>query len=281
VTPEGCRLIVVGDVHDQWTAEDVAWIDAERADAVLFVGDLPTMWHRQLLDVAARVSALRTPALLVPGNHDGPAPTTLVVDALTAGRRSLGDARRHAQRMDQLRAALQPVQLVGYSTHAVGSHAIVACRPHGMDGRRASFGPFLRQRFGVVDLSSSAARLRRLVRGVPEGRPIVFLAHNGPAGLGAGGPWGVGGRDLGDPDLTAAVEFARERGHAVPAVLAGHVHHRGDAGRRRWWVRADGTAYVNAARSPRIEGGQHYAVGLELVDGVAEVRELRRSVTGG
>jgi len=96
------------------------------------------------------------------------------------------------------------------------------------------------------------------------------LAHNGPAGLGSGreAPWGLGHRDLGDPDLAAVIDHLRGTGRSAPLVVAGHVHHRCDAGRRRWCVRDRGTTYVNAARVPRHEqvGGspRRHLVSIDL-----------------
>jgi uncharacterized protein (TIGR04168 family) len=87
----------------------------------------------------------------------------------------------------------------------------------------------------------------------------VFLSHNGPVGLGDAphDMWGCdfkpGGGDWGDPDLTAAVEYAIACGKRVLAVVAGHMHLRTKHGHERpWCARRDDTLYVNAARVPRI-----------------------------
>jgi uncharacterized protein (TIGR04168 family) len=90
---------------------------------------------------------------------------------------------------------------------------------------------------------------------------VLFLAHNGPSGLGgqAQDLWGrdfdPDGGDWGDADLRGAIEHARGRGLRVLAVLAGHMHWalRGRPGvQRRWQLQERGTLYVNAARVPRV-----------------------------
>ena len=137
-------------------------------------------------------------------------------------------------------------------------------------------------------LEESAARLSHLVDQA-SGR-IVFLAHNGPSGLGAErhAIWGADfrrrGGDFGDPDLREAIEHARRRGKTVLAVLAGHMHRalRGGGPDRVAFVRDEhGTLFVNAARVPRVfsEGGRrlrhHVAVRIggdraEAEDGLLE-----------
>jgi predicted phosphodiesterase len=64
------RIGVVGDVHLRWDDRDVADLDAARYDLLAFVGDL-TGYRRDATEVARSVSRLATPALVIPGNHDG------------------------------------------------------------------------------------------------------------------------------------------------------------------------------------------------------------------
>ena len=276
------RLALLGDLHEHWTAEDVATIDAAGYDLALFVGDLADPLHRRTLEVAQRVGALRTPALLLPGNHDGTTPGGVLGEALKVGVQRPGAAARAVARIEALERALDPVRLAGFSVHPFADHGItiVAARPHAMDGARLCFAPLLRARHGVATLEESVARLRALVDQA-EG-DLVFLAHNGPFGFGAdaAAPWSVFGRDLGDPDLAEAIRYAKERGRRVLAVLAGHIHHRGG---RRWLLEVDGTVYVNAARVPRVfvaDGRairQHVEVVIE--SGRARVREVRIELT--
>jgi uncharacterized protein (TIGR04168 family) len=136
-----------------------------------------------------------------------------------------------------------------------------------MDGARASF-----PHAGPTSMDDARRALCAVVDET-EG-PLLFLAHNGPIGA---APFARRrGRPLADPDLAAAISHAKRRGQRVVAVVAGHLHHRGGAG--RWWSTEDGTAYVNAARVPRIwvERGRTVRHHVELaVDAErASVREV-------
>jgi uncharacterized protein (TIGR04168 family) len=112
----------------------------------------------------------------------------------------------------------------------------------------------------VTTLQQSIERLRTLVDAVTT-EHVVFLAHNGPTGLGAHANdiWGrdfhPDAGDWGDADLRAAIDHALMLGLRVLAVVAGHMHwgrREHAAEQRRWQVRSGGVLYLNAARVPRI-----------------------------
>lgn len=243
-----------------WDAEDAAWFRSSDYHLVLFVGDLAS----RLQDgqaVARSIAGLGRPALVMPGNHDGVGLPLLAAEVLGSDRWSDRLSPSIAPRLERLEQALSPVPLGGFAVHrfAAGPRpfAVISARPHSLGGRRCSFRRHLAHRFGVASLADSAARLRALVDGV-AGEEVIFLAHNGPAGLGCRPQdiWGCDFRpergDFGDPDLRDAVEYAMGRCKRVVAVVAGHMHHhlRG-GGVRRWHVVRDGVHYVNAARVPR------------------------------
>ncbi|MFW5921106.1 MAG: metallophosphoesterase [Polyangiales bacterium] len=285
---EPLRIAVVGDVHLRWDATDVAQLDEAGYDLVLFVGDLAGYRERGGLQTARRIAPLRTPALLMPGNHD--AVPLLQLAAETCGWRRtahwLGgtqDRRCHA-----LEEALGDVPLAGYSLHTVGEGpgavSIVAGRPHSMGGPRLAFARHLRRHFGIESLEQSAERLRALVDRAEHER-LVFFAHNGPSGLGARRDdiWGCDFKaeegDWGDPDLRDAIDYARTSGHRVLAVCAGHMHHAlKGGGHRPWELRRDGILYVNAARVPRVfqQGGRElrHHVRLQIDENDASVHEV-------
>ncbi|HKU42217.1 MAG TPA: metallophosphoesterase, partial [Polyangiales bacterium] len=73
------RIAVIGDVHLAWDARDVAALDAAAYDLLLFVGDLAGYGAEGGVRVARSIAELRTPALVLPGNHD--AVTTLQLGA--------------------------------------------------------------------------------------------------------------------------------------------------------------------------------------------------------
>jgi uncharacterized protein (TIGR04168 family) len=192
---------------------------------------------------------------------------------------NLGQAARETE----LKGALGNAIAVGYSRHTIGDLDVVACRPHSAGGAHLAFRPYLRDAFGVDDMEQSAARLIALVDECE--RELVFLAHNGPTGLGDRHDdiWGCDfrrdGGDFGDPDLRAAIDHAIQSGKRVRAVIAGHMHHEiKGGGQRRWRVEKDGVLFVNAARVPRIfaRGRRSMRHHVELViDGAsATAREV-------
>lgn len=277
------RIAVIGDVHLHWDDHDVELIDRGGYDLVAFVGDLAG-YRRGALGVASSIARLVTPALVIPGNHDGVSLPHLAAETLE--RRGIARVlgRGQARRCRDLAAVLGPVPLAGYSLHEVRRAdlrlSLIAARPHSQGGGFLAFSGHLEARFGVSSLSRSAERLCELVDAAPHDR-VLFLAHNGPTGLGARRDdiWGCDFRkregDFGDADLRAAIDHAKRVGKRVLAVAAGHMHHRlKGGGERKWLVESDGVLYVNAARVPRIEkSGRRYHVCIET-DGEGARAEL-------
>ena len=263
----GVRIAVVGDVHLVWDGSDVRLLDAAGYDLILFVGDLAGYGTAGGLAVARSIATLRTPALVMPGNHDA-----VTVPQLGAEVFETSDALRDAfaigmaRRVRRLTRALHPVPLCGYSLHAFAEHAltVLAARPHSLGGPRLAFRRYLAQQFGVHTLAESAQRLCALFDAVPESHRIVVLAHCGPSGLGTtrdaiyGCDFRAAQGDWGDSDLAQALAHAQARGKQVAAVVAGHMHHalRG-GGQRTWRVRHAGIEHVNAARVPRSRRSAH------------------------
>ncbi|MAJ60185.1 MAG: hypothetical protein CBC48_09415, partial [bacterium TMED88] len=87
------------------------------------------------------------------------------------------------------------------------------------------------------------------------------------------------GGDWGDPDLSAALEYAEKIGKRVLAVVAGHMHWRTRGGELRIsQVRRNETLFVNPALVPRIfsspEGPVRSHLCLEWVDGGVQCSEV-------
>jgi uncharacterized protein (TIGR04168 family) len=195
---------------------------------------------------------------------------------------------RHAHFHRRLQQWIAPVQLAGYSTHAYQfgdvRFDVVVGRPCSMGSgdannvaangdfrKRLNFPRMLHEVYGVSDLAQSAQRLKQCVDEAQTGR-IIFLAHNGPTGLGAA-PDDLWGRDFGrdasgdwgDEDLRAAIDYAQDQGKQVDLVVAGHMHLLTKQGDERPWLqRVDGVTYVNAARVPRVRRAGRHHVRVEV-----------------
>ena len=275
------KLAVIGDLHGCFSDADVRWFDAAGYDRLLFVGDLAGYRHATTLAIVRRIAALKTPSIIIPGNHDAVHGVQMLAEVV--GRPGIGRLFTAGQgrKLDALSAALPGRHaLAGYSHHPLADNlALVAARPQSIGGQRLAFVPHLKRRFGVQTMADSSAALCRLIDAAPE-PDLVFLAHNGPAGLGAAknAIWGCDFRaeagDWGDPDLAAAVAHAVACGKRVLAVIAGHMHRRmKGGGQRATLLHREGITYLNAAEVPRIREGKHHHVAVTIADGGVQVEE--------
>ena len=288
-SPNGAaRIAVIGDVHLRWNTVDVEFFNSSDYDLVLFVGDLAGYAHRRAMPSALAVSALRIPALFIPGNHDGVNLSQLIAEVAENTQLSDLIAGGQKKRCDELATALSPVELCGYSLHHFSHRGVefevIAARPHSMGGPRLSFHHHLKTHFGIDSIEESAHELCALVD-KSRCANLIFLSHNGPSDMGAERHdlWGCDFRptqgDFGDPDLRIAIDYAQQMGKNVAAVIAGHMHHKmKGGGQRRWHERREGTLYVNAARVPRIfrrdDRTFHHHLALELRGANVEAREV-------
>lgn len=280
------HIAIIGDIHRQFNQHDVAQFNQSDYDLLLFTGDLANYWHREGLTVARQMARLQKPALIIPGNHD-----TLTAPQLLAEIKQWPRLRRwlawgQPRRLRQWQGALGQVQVGGYSVHPVlgcKDVAVVVGRPFAMGGSVLHCHPQLQRQFGIGTMAESAARLCHLVEHTPHQR-LIFLAHNGPTGLGSirdsiwGNDFWPEAGDFGDSDLRQATDFAQQQGKTVLAVVAGHMHHHvKGGGQRTWHVVQDGIHYINAARVPRIfvRDGRifHHHIRLSLTGGTVSVSE--------
>lgn len=259
---QAAKIAVIGDVHLFWDDEDVAFFNSAGYDLVLFVGDLSGYTQVRGRRVARSLRKLRVPSICIPGNHDGLHAFQLGSEiAPRAQRLRKAFCRGQAARCRTLDRALGDVELLAYSRRRMAPAGfplnLVVGRPHSIGGRRLACIRYLAEEYGIDSMDASIRRLRSLVDSCDEA-PILFLAHNGPSGLGdrADSIWGCDFRkteeDWGDRDLEEAVRYARSEGRVVLAAVAGHMHRRTKSGKRRpGQVQKDGVLYVNAAEVPR------------------------------
>lgn len=274
------NIAIVGDIHTHWDESDVAWFDQSDYDLIVVVGDLAGFRFAGTLAIAELVGTLKTPTILVPGNHDATHAVQMLGESIQHPGMGLPFVGGQGRNLQALREAMHPHPLGAYSLHPVDGLTVLAARPHSMGGPSLAFAPHLKATWGVETLQQSTDRLCALVDEVETDR-IVFVAHNGPAGLGnrRSDIWGCDFKkeegDWGDLDLQTAITYAKTAGKRVVAVAAGHMHRRlKRGGERVSQLELDGTVYINSAVVPRIsrEGRRHH-VRLSITNGIARATD--------
>ncbi len=256
----GLRIGVIGDLHTHWDDIDVAQFNTTDYDLLFFTGDLGGGSVDSSLRVARTISRLNVETLVMPGNND-----TGDIHQLAAELSHRSGLKRLTEIRQGAGDTINSIRLCGYSSHRYTTPAtdvtLIAARPHSMGGPALTFAEHMAATYGIDSMETSAQRLKELIDAAQTAE-LIFLAHNGPTGLG-GEPadmWGCDfkpdGGDWGDPDLSEAIAYAVETGRRVLAVVAGHMHLTTKCGQERPWRREhDGILYVNAARVPRIYAG--------------------------
>ncbi len=277
---QAATIGVIGDVHLLWDDTDVSFFNEAGYDLLLFVGDLAGYTQVRGLRVARSLRKLAVPAMCIPGNHDGLHAFQLGAEITPrAGRLRNAFCWGQDRRCRSFDRALGHVEMVAYSRRRVAPAGvalnIVVGRPHSIGGKRLACIRYLREAYGVGSMDASMERLKGLVDQCDDA-PILFLAHNGPSGLGdrASSIWGCDFRkqeeDWGDRDLEEAVRYANDNGRKVLAAVAGHMHRKTKKGKRRpLQVEKDGVIYVNAAEVPR----------HRMINGRKERHHVRLTVT--
>lgn len=271
------EIAIVGDVHHQWSILDNQALEALGVDLVLFVGD----FGNEAVEVVRCISGIQLPYAAVLGNHDA------WYTASPWGRKKAPYDHRFEDRVQQ-QLDLLGVAHVGYGVRnfpALGL-SVVGGRPCSWGGPKWINEQFYAQRYGVHNLAESGDRLCAAVDAATESR-LIFLAHNGPYGLGdqpestCGKDWNPMGGDFGDPDLTVAIAHGRHQGKTIPLVTFGHMHHRlrHRRDRPRDIINTQGeTLYLNAAQVPRVietpGGTQHSFSLVTLTEGEVPTARL-------
>lgn len=256
------RAAIVGDVHRLFSSFDVNYFNSSDYDIILFVGDLSNWWPKEGIQVAQLLSRLEKPALYIPGNHDSINMFQLISEVKHYNLLADVLSYRQENRVGELVERLGQVGVVGYSVHPIrlgdNQFDIVAARPFSMGGSVIASRRYLRHIHGVTSLADSARKIKRCIDEAKSDQ-IIFLAHNGPTGLGSrrDDMWGCDFKeiegDYGDIDLRQAIDYALVSGKRVIAVVAGHMHRTlKGGGSRRWQTIDDGVQYINAAHVPRI-----------------------------
>ncbi|MEB3289480.1 MAG: TIGR04168 family protein [Leptolyngbya sp.] len=247
---DSITLAVVGDVHDQWSEADGLALQQLGVDLALFVGD----FGNEAVALVRQIARLDLPKAVILGNHDA------WYSATPWGRKKCPYNRRQEDRVAQQLQDLGECH-VGYGYLDLPSLglSVVGGRPFSWGGSKWTNAPFYAERYGVKGFEESIERLGQAVDATGHDH-LIFIGHCGPKGLGAtpedpcGRDWNPLGSDFGDPDLAAAIAYAKAQGKQVSLVAFGHMHHtlRHRKDRLRRQLHWDGsTVYLNAARVPR------------------------------
>ncbi|XP_008813672.1 uncharacterized protein LOC103724251 isoform X2 [Phoenix dactylifera] len=241
------RIAVVGDVHDDWDLEeDSKALQLLQPDLVLFTGD----FGNENVELVRSISNLNFAKAAILGNHDcwnTPQFSEKKADRVQLQLECLGEQHVGYQRLDFPMLRL----------------SIVGGRPFSCGGDRIFRRRLLSSRYGVNDMEGSAKKIHGAALGTPEGHSIIFLAHNGPTGLGSkvsdicGRDWVFRGGDHGDPDLAQAIsDLQRDTQIPISIVVFGHMHKElayGNGLRKMIVVGTDNTIYLNGAIVPRVK----------------------------
>ncbi|KAJ6698602.1 hypothetical protein OIU79_011992 [Salix purpurea] len=240
------RIAVVGDVHDDWNLEeDSKALQLLQPDLVLFTGD----FGNENVELVQSIADLNLPKVVILGNHDAWKTQHF------SGKRKDG-VQRQLECLGEEHVAYKRLDFPTLKLSVVGG------RPFSCGGEQIFRRSLLSARYGVQDMDASADRIYNAALGTPEDHMVIFLAHNGPTGLGSnlndicGKDWVFGGGDHGDPDLAQAISRVKETTKInTPLVVFGHMHKElayGNGLRKMIVVGADKTIYLNGAIVPRV-----------------------------
>lgn len=283
------KIALIGDIHGSWNSKDVKFFNQSDYDYLFFTGDLPPYYMKAAL-LVKRLHGLNKKSFLIPGNNDTTNFLQLAGEIFNNEFLIEKAALGHDKRINEFLNEANGITICGYSLHPLKGFDMIAARPFSMGGG-FNFKPTLQKKYGVGSLESSAQLLYKLID-ISQNPKIIFLAHNGPEGLGTARDdiWGkdfdLKGGDLGDQDLRLAIEYARGKGKKILCVLAGHLHYSERNGKptRNWYIVKDSIHYVNAARVPRIyhkkDGAVHHHISIEIKDNDEIIVEPKNVVNG-
>jgi len=285
--PAVWKLIVLGDLHEAWNADDEFYYSQPGiADLILWTGDLADGVSAQP-GIAASLARLPAPAYGILGNHDG-APRMLASAEARKSALLVGWLSPfHATRVRELKAILSERE-IGMQRREIADLGltILGARPLSSGGPSNSFAKTLKSVYGIAD---PLAELQQQLKAAQATR-VIYLGHNGPAGLGTeqdapfGADYRADGGDVGDADYREILLTAQAAGKKILLAIGGHMHnqlHPRSAQRTRRPVGLlNGIPVLNACQVPRIhaEAGTiwhaHWEVLVSRQTGEVEIHRV-------
>ncbi|BDA80422.1 hypothetical protein LPTSP3_g33520 [Leptospira kobayashii] len=266
------KFALIGDIHGFWNEKDVEYFNNSDYDFLFFAGDFGKLGSFGKIGFDFSLQGLQKKAYLVPGNWDGTNVLGLLGEVKNLSFLKWLGSFGYAKRMRVFSEKVRPLPIMGYSTVVLSeekSLTLVVGRPHAM-GDGFSFAKNLSSVYGVSNSEESKIKYKALIDSVSQ-ENLIFLSHNGSYGLGDkptsiyGADFKKEGGDIGDEDLQFAIQYAKQKGKKVPAVLSGHMHHHSPVSKREREsvVYTGGTTYINGAKVPRIRKGKHFHTKIE------------------
>lgn len=245
-------IAIIGDVHDQWSPADAQALESLDVDLALFVGD----FGNEAITIVRQIAAVSVPKAVILGNHDA---------WYTASKRNRKKCPYDLTKEDRVQQQLDALGTchVGFGKLEMPQFnvSVIGARPFSWGGAKWRFKQFYQERYNVSNFEESTAKICSVIDRAQQDT-LIFLGHNGPAGLGdqghniCGRDWKRKGGDYGDPDFAYAIAYAHQSNKNVAMAAFGHMHHelKHDKTRLRERLVVDdyGTIYVNGAQVPRI-----------------------------
>ncbi len=278
IASQSITIAIIGDVHDQWSPADAQALAALDVDLALFVGD----FGNEAIAIVRQIAALSVPKAVILGNHDA---------WYTASQRNRKKCPYDPTKEDRVQQQLDALGRchVGFGKLELPQWniTVIGARPFSWGGANWRYKQFYKERYGVSSFAESTARICAMIDRADHDT-LIFLGHNGPAGLGnqthniCGRDWKRKGGDYGDPDFADAIASAHQSNRQVALVAFGHMHHelRHDKTRLRERLVVDdyGTVYANGAQVPRVvetDSGWRYSFTLvTLQSGIVQTVRL-------
>ncbi|WP_411824478.1 metallophosphoesterase [Leptospira sp. 'Mane'] len=266
------KFALIGDIHGFWNERDIEYFNNSDYDVLFFAGDLGKLGRFGKIGFDFSLAGLHKKAYLIPGNWDGTNVLGLLGEAKNISLFKWMGSFGYAKRMKIFSEKIRPIPIMGYSSVVLSdkeSLTLVVGRPHAM-GEGFSFAKNLSSVYGVRNQEESKTKYKTLLDSISQDN-LIFLSHNGSYGLGDkatsiyGADFKKEGGDIGDEDLQFAIQYAKDKGKKVPAVLSGHMHHYSPIAKkeRESIVYTGGTTYINGAKVPRIRKGKQFHTKIE------------------
>ncbi|KAK4391436.1 hypothetical protein Sango_1921400 [Sesamum angolense] len=286
------RIAIVGDVHDDWSLEeDTKALQLLKPDLVMFTGrcSVPHLlcdFGNENVDLVESISKLDFSKAIILGNHDAWNTQKFSArekDAVQLQLEFLGDEHVGYGRIDFPNLKLSIVggrpfscggehlfrkKLLTASTCScimdmnldmvargteVGpnsGHINVTCWFCDRDSRYPRRNCF--PRYGVHNMDESAKMIYEAALGTPADHSIIFLAHNGPSGLGSNWMISVEGIGFLEPETMGILTTKLQ----IKLVVFGHMHKNlayGQGLRKMIAIGDDNIIYLNGAVVPRVK----------------------------